>query len=178
MLTRNLILTNSYRAITCAVAALLCACGGGGGGGASTSAAAASPSVADAATQPAASSNAPVAIPSPPDMSIVPPSGADTTQASATAATQAGTADASTVVVGTAAPQQLPPGATPCQPSLCPSFDANGSVTNVQGTDNPTQAHGYVIASSPAAAGAYPNLSSIPTMILPSVPVSVGQVPK
>jgi hypothetical protein len=95
-------------------------------------------------------------------------------------ATQAAAADASeqAVVIGTAAPPPLPAGATPCQPSTCPAFDANGSVTNVQGTDNPSQAGGYIIASGSAAAGAYPDLGGVPTLILPPVPISVGQVPK
>jgi hypothetical protein len=81
------------------------------------------------------------------------------------------------VTIGTRVATALPDGATPCQPGICPPFGANGSETNIQGSDNPTEAGGYLVAPDQAVAGGYPDLSHLPTIILPTVPVTVGVPP-
>jgi hypothetical protein len=71
----------------------------------------------------------------------------------------------------------LPDGATPCQPGICPPFSANGSETNIQGSDNPTEAGGYLVAPDQAVTGGYPDLGHLPTIVLPAVPVTIGAPP-
>jgi hypothetical protein len=81
------------------------------------------------------------------------------------------------VTLGARVAAAPPAGATPCQPGICPPFSANGSVTNIQGSDNPTDAGGYLIAPGQAVSGGYPDLANLPTIILPAVPITVGVPP-
>jgi hypothetical protein len=50
-------------------------------------------------------------------------------------------------------------------------------VTNTQGSDDPTRANGYLVAPDQASAGGYPDLAKLPTLILPAVPITVGNAP-
>jgi len=50
-------------------------------------------------------------------------------------------------------------------------------VTNIQGSDDPSQANGYVVPSTQASTGGYPDLGNLPTLILPLTPVTVGVPP-
>lgn len=194
--TLNAVLTCSRRVAVCALAVLLSACGGGGGGAApeagivaTTAASAPSTSVA---VQNAAGAAVPVEIPAPPDMSIGPPPGtvvtavgdpAATPDTSANAAAPAGAdgvsaAPANAVTLAAQASVELPPGAVLCQPSICPAFAANGSVTNTYGADNPTAAHAYMLPASGAAAGDYPDLGNLPTVVMPALAIVVNEAPQ
>lgn len=193
MATRHSALSLSWRATACALALVLDACGGGGGGESAPDArvaAIATPAAAgaDLTAQPAAPGGATaLAVPSPPDMSVLPPPGTEVTPAppdpsagvAANGVTTGAGADATASAVTTGAPPSidLPDGATACQPSTCPGFASNGSVTNTEGTDNPTAAHGYLLPGGASVSGAYPDLGRLPTLILPLAPVTVAAAP-
>ncbi|WP_036166665.1 hypothetical protein [Massilia sp. 9096] len=169
---------------------LLSACGGGGGGSAPDAVASsvtpvALPAGSDVAVLGAPGSAGPLVVPSPPDMSIAPPPGtvvapaapdlsANAVSAGATMAASAA-APASALTLGDPVAVDLPEGATACQPSTCPAFAVNGSVTNTQGADDPSAAHGYLLPPDGLASGGYPDFGNLPTMILPSVAVTVGE---
>jgi hypothetical protein len=184
---------------------LLSACGGGGGGpeadaGATATAPVAAP--AAVAFQPAAGNASPVEIPSPPDMSIAPPPGtavtslppdmwasvtstdtttdATTNSAAGSVATGmvAGSVKLAAVFAPADVPAELPEGAVACQPSTCPAFAVNGSVTNIQGAEDPTAAHAYLLPATGAVGGPYPDLGNLPTMVIPAVVVTVGEAPQ
>jgi len=200
--TLNAVFTHSRRAAACALVVLLSACGGAGGGSApdavaSTVTPVATPTDgADVAAQPAPSGASPVEVPSPPDMSIAPPPGTVVTPQAPVAPANVASADAAGTATGTiAAPGtatgapatvvtlgapvavDLPAGATPCQPSICPAFASNGSVTNTQGTDDPSAARAYLFAGSGPSGAAYPDLGGLPTMVLPTAPLTIVEAP-
>jgi hypothetical protein len=174
----------SGRAAACAVVAMLSACGGGGGSGGAGSGAA-TPAGQDIPAQPAAAGTGAVPALPVPEGGVAPPMppATDATQPSATGAMAPPAAGGmpappeQAVTIGTPVATALPAGATPCQPSTCPPFSANGSVTNTRGSDDPTQANGYLVAPSQASAGGYPDLANLPTLILPAVSITVGNPP-
>jgi hypothetical protein len=181
---------------------LLSACGGGGGGGPEAAAGATATAPAAVAFQPAAGNASPVEIPSPPDMSIGPPPGtavtalppdmwasvtsADTTSNATTSLAAgsvatgmvAGSVKLAAVFAPADVPAELPEGAVACQPSTCPAFAVNGSVTNIQGAEDPTAAHAYLLPATGAVGGPYPDLGNLPTMVIPAVAVTVGEAPQ
>jgi hypothetical protein len=189
-------LATSRFAVSCAVVVLLSACGGGGSGGGSAAVAGA-PVDQGAPAQPAGTgigtgAGTPPALPAPPpDLSPAPAPAATAAAAAATDTPQPPIVGATVspatdnplavpyqpVTIGTRAAAALPDGATPCDPGICPPFSANGSVTNIQGSDNPTAAHAYLVAPDHVAPGGYPDLANLPTIVLPAVPVSVGVPP-
>jgi hypothetical protein len=196
--TLNAVIDSSRRAAVVAFAVLLSACGGGGAApaaGIMATTAASAPST-NLAVQSAAGGTVPVEIPSPPDMSIGPPPGTVVTagdpaaapDTSANPASPAGavgalgtdgvtTAPATAVTLAAQASVELPPGAVLCQPSICPAFAANGSVTNTYGADNPTAAHAYMLPASGTVAGNYPDLGNLPTVVMPALAIVVNEAP-